>query len=306
MQHTFAHKLQVQKQAKQPAPIHSFKSIPETVEILPLDKLYNPLYQFQPGKWQRQPSYLVFFVTDGDGKYQVDFKEYRLKKGDVAFVAPGQVHRFQKKRTLEGWVILFSGDFFATTPTDKQLLEQSTLFDPARNEAALTFPPRFYVEARFSIQQLHDERQREPDWAQTEILRKHLAFFLWYCERFKRSIQPAAFHDHYLTPYIQFKQILETHLNAQRSVAFYAQQLHISTKSLNRISHAQLKKNAKSCIDEAVLIEIKRTLIQSNKTIQSVCDYFHFDDPANFVKYFKKMTGMTPGVFKSTFRGHEF
>lgn len=50
-----------------------------------------------------------------------------------------------------------------------------------------------------------------------------------------------------------------------------------------------------------MVLEIKRALATSNASVQEITYTFGFDEPTNFVKYFKKHTGYSPAQFRNMY-----
>ncbi|QIX83202.1 AraC family transcriptional regulator [Chryseobacterium indologenes] len=49
--------------------------------------------------------------------------------------------------------------------------------------------------------------------------------------------------------------------------------------------------------DEKIILEAKKLLIRSDQSVAEIARMFTYD-PSNFSKFFKKMTGCTPGEFR--------
>ncbi|WP_136809986.1 helix-turn-helix domain-containing protein [Desulfosediminicola flagellatus] len=97
-----------------------------------------------------------------------------------------------------------------------------------------------------------------------------------------------------------FKKHLVEHHTATKSVKDYALMLNISPKHLNIICKSFSGVTAKQYIDTFMVTEIKRALATSDDLVQKISDEFGFDEPTNFVKYFKKHTGQCPAQFRKT------
>jgi AraC family transcriptional regulator, transcriptional activator of pobA len=281
-----------------PTSLQSFGQAPASLVPLGLDVIYNPLFQFRALQWQMLPCYQILFITDGEGHHWVDGRQIALRKGDVLFLAPGQAQRFYKIRNLEGWALLFPADFVAPVPSDQHLLATTPLFDAAHSGRQLYFPPRDYVGIRFILQQITEEFQRPADWAQAEMLRKYLGLFLWFCERYCRQQMPRNSRTTYLEAHARLRSLLYTYAQTERQVEFYAEKMEFSTKSLNRVTYSVSGQNAKTYIDTWVTLEIKRQLLCTQASVRALSEHFHFDEPGNFIKYFKKMSGHTPSEFR--------
>lgn len=99
----------------------------------------------------------------------------------------------------------------------------------------------------------------------------------------------------------QFKKNLGKQITSTRSVKDYAEMLGISTKHLNTICKAVSGSTTKQYIDTFMIIEIKRLLATSDNSVQELSYAFGFEEPTNFVKYFKKHSGLSPSQFKKHF-----
>lgn len=58
--------------------------------------------------------------------------------------------------------------------------------------------------------------------------------------------------------------------------------------------------SAKEWIDRALITRIKIELRHTDKSAAQIAEEMHFANPSFFSKYFRRLTGMTPGVFKKT------
>lgn len=66
----------------------------------------------------------------------------------------------------------------------------------------------------------------------------------------------------------------------------YAGMLHITPGHLNKICKQHLKKNASSIIKERILLEAKRIVLYSDKTITEIAYELNFEDSSNFSRFF--------------------
>jgi AraC-like DNA-binding protein len=99
-----------------------------------------------------------------------------------------------------------------------------------------------------------------------------------------------------------FTTLLEANFNKTRSANFYASELGVTYKHLNTISKALVNKTAKTVIDDYVILQAKRNLINSSIKSTQLAYKLGFEDATNFTKYFKKNTGLTPKSFKNAIK----
>ena len=95
-----------------------------------------------------------------------------------------------------------------------------------------------------------------------------------------------------------FIRCLYENYRTERSVSFYAAQLHITPKYLTTIIKSVSGRSATEWIDEYVILEAKNLLRYSSMSIQEVAYTLNFPNQSFFGKYFKHHTGMSPTQYK--------
>lgn len=90
------------------------------------------------------------------------------------------------------------------------------------------------------------------------------------------------------------------HCKHSSDVAFYAEQLNVTTRYLAQVTRKISGKTPKNLIDEHVLRHAEVMLRGSDSPVQEVADSLGFSSQAHFSKFFKKMKGITPSEFRNT------
>lgn len=98
----------------------------------------------------------------------------------------------------------------------------------------------------------------------------------------------------------RFVSLVKEHCASERSVAFYADKLCISTRYLAAIIHNTRQVSAKSLIDRAVVLEIKNRLQSTDLSVQEIAYQLHFPDQSYLGRFFKKHTGQSPSAFRNS------
>jgi len=96
----------------------------------------------------------------------------------------------------------------------------------------------------------------------------------------------------------EFKNLVNTHSVAERSVKFYAGQLCITPKHLTEIVKDVTGKTASEWIEEAVVLEAKALLQNQQLTVAQIADLLHFADQSAFSRFFRKSLGFSPTAYK--------
>ena len=87
-------------------------------------------------------------------------------------------------------------------------------------------------------------------------------------------------------------------------MAPYAARLGCSEKSLTRAALQVTDRSAKTVITERLVLEAKRLLAHTLLPVATIGDQLGFAEATNFVKFFRRETGLTPGAFRADQRGH--
>lgn len=97
----------------------------------------------------------------------------------------------------------------------------------------------------------------------------------------------------------KFINLVHTYCVTQRDVAFYAEQLCISTRYLSSITQQIGKVSAKEIIDDFLMLELKVALQSTGLSLKEIAEKYHFPDQSFFGRYFKKHTGMSPKEYRT-------
>lgn len=249
----------------------------------------------------RAQFYHILWIEKGSGKHLVDFNPIEIEDNSIIFIPHNCVNVFDKNGTYHGKTILFTNNFFCKNNHDLQFLQSSMLFSDLYTIPKLKVSPH-NAELRIILNSIETEYKRKPDSAQYEILHNMLHVFLLQAEREMRKqgfeeLKPSVSLDYLML----FKDLLEQKFRKDKSVNKYASELSISEKQLHKATTTLLDKTPKQIIDERVLLEAKRLLVHSTQSIKEIAYELGYDEPTNFIKYFRKHTSSTPSEFREKY-----
>jgi AraC-like DNA-binding protein len=84
--------------------------------------------------------------------------------------------------------------------------------------------------------------------------------------------------------------------------SFYAEKLKVSTQKMNQHTRQFLNKTVTELINEKLLIEAKRLLAYSDKSVSEIAYEMNFNDNSYFNKFFKRIEKETPEQFRKRFK----
>lgn len=245
--------------------------------------------------------FALLYIMEGTGNHYIDFKKYPYKKGSLIFISKDQVHAFEQNLERDAFLLLFTEKFLERSSIASNLMQQLSLYNYH------LYPPMINLSEEeiplFSdlILSIRNEYHATNDQLTEEVIQSSLKILLCKAERIRKKNRQAEPQSKYQEEFLNFQKLLNHHLPKERSVQFYADALSFSTKKLNRITQDIMKQSAKHYIDEHMVIEMKRLLMNTSLGIKEIAYKSGFDDPTNFVKYFKKNTKQTPVQFRKSF-----
>lgn len=98
----------------------------------------------------------------------------------------------------------------------------------------------------------------------------------------------------------KFNLLVEGHFKTEHSVSFYAGQLYKSPKTLSNLFAIFNQKTPSQIIQERIIIEAKRLLSYTDKSVKHITFELGFEDVAYFSSFFKKNAGLSPSDFRNS------
>jgi AraC family transcriptional regulator, transcriptional activator of pobA len=273
--------------------------LPLEIEVLPIADTVLKYHQTITTP-HRAEFYHIFWVQKGTAEYLVDFEPVKLKAGSFLFVNKDRVQAIDHSSKHDGKLLLFTDSFFGKTEEDAKYLHSSILFND------LLDIPVIYVKANSSLQTIFNAIETEltkyNDPYHFDLLHNLLHNLLLLAERERRGqgfreIAKGADLDYA----VLFTDLLSVQFKTHKSVSGYASQMNVSEKRLTNATTKTMGKSPKTIIDERVMLEAKRLLIHTNFSIKQVGYDLGFEEPTNFIKYFRKHTNKTPIEFRESY-----
>ena len=98
--------------------------------------------------------------------------------------------------------------------------------------------------------------------------------------------------------FLEFQNLVSSNFTKTRKASAYATLLNTTYKQLNALCKSFTNKTAKEYIDHFVVLQAKRLMVMSNLPIKQTAYECGFSEETNFLKFFKKVAGITPSQFK--------
>ncbi|MDT0559230.1 helix-turn-helix domain-containing protein [Ichthyenterobacterium sp. W332] len=271
-------------------------------EIVPIEKIITNKHKFDhdPEQPHQLKFYNLIFFTEGTGRHFVDFEWYTVNKNSLLYLTKEQVNAFEFKSTLKGYCLVFSERFFVNSfahlPNDFVF----RLFNPQLFSPLIQIPEDSEFKTYFKL--LQQEYNRKQIFNHKAIVESLFIILLSKAEQLKQHQTKHIKESSQLRLFQRFTRKLDDQFTFQRSAEYYAQELAVSYKHLNYVCKALINKTAKQVINDFIILQAKRNLINSNLKSSELAYKLGFEAPTNFTKYFKKYTGLTPNSFKKSIK----
>jgi AraC family transcriptional activator of pobA len=251
---------------------------------------------------QRNNYYSLIWITGGTGTMKADFAEHAFEKGMLFSFSPYQPYLFLA-RNLKGVALHFHPDFFCIHKHQTEVACNGVLFNNIYQ------PPYTVIDDTTGsilmglITQMKTEMTRNA-LAQYEILVSYLKIFLITASRLKAEQQPKAAEAlaDIKEPFIlqNLKDAIELDFRRKHSPSDYAETLNISAKALAKITKSYFNKTLTELISERIIIEAKRELYLTKKTIKEIAYELGYEDEHYFSRFFKSNAEVSPQLYRET------
>lgn len=243
---------------------------------------------------------LLVVFTHGKARHLIDFEWHEVGENTVLHLSKGQINAFEFTTSIAGFIIPFTDDYLSyqmsMLPKTKLIgLFNSQVFSPMIEISEISEIANY---TRLLHKEFHVENAAV---TKQSICNALFAIIFSKLEALKQVALDHLDSSRHLEEFLEFRSLLATQYTESRNADFYADQMHISYKHLNNICKNMVDLTAKQVIDQFVVLEAKRKLINSTVRSTQLAYLLGFEEATNFVKYFKKHTGLTPNTFKNRY-----
>lgn len=256
----------------------------------------------------------LFFTRDRFNKYftiawntgesqavTIDGYEYEFPANSLLTLLFNQSFSFENSASIIAWQ--FNREFYCIIDHDSEVSCVGFLFSSTDH---------LFVKlndlAQQKLQLLSDvfiEEFKTSDSIQNEMLLVLLKRLIIYVTRLARlgyapakKLQDERFHI-----IRKFNLLVEKNFKSQHSVSFYAEQLCKAPKTLSNLFAIFNQKTPSHIIQERIIVEAKRLLCYTDRSIKHITFELGFEDVSYFSNFFKKNTGVSPSDFRNLPKG---
>lgn len=252
---------------------------------------------------QRNNYFSLIWVKEGKGTLKADFAAYDFNANTLFAFSPYQPYMIATDEPIKGVAIYFHSEFFCIYKHHKEVSCNGVLYNNIYNPPFVVVDQPSGSTFEMLCDQIRTEMQN-PDLAQYELLVSYLKIFLITAARLKTQQQPeaAAVPADQKEPFIlqKLKDAIEENFKSKHSPSDYAELLYITPKALGKITKSYFNKTLSSLINERIIIEAKRELYLTNKTVKEIAYELGYEDEYYFSRFFKVNADVSPQLYRET------
>lgn len=250
--------------------------------------------QFKHGP-MLMPEMRVIIVTQGWVEPTINLKPCHFEAGQLVFVGRnGIIQAEHASDDVRGIGFSLSDDLFSLavgSHLPKAFDGHLRDFNFPLSAEEFDFLDRIHYLLYQNMQQTEHDAQ---------VTLSLISSFLWYINQLWRQYETITrqTQTHEQRIFSDFIQLVNRDAPRQHQVEYYASQLCLAPRYVSTLIRQVSGKPPKEWIDEALLTHIKIELRHTDKTVAQISDDTNFPNPSFFSKFFKRLTGMTPGEYR--------
>ena len=244
--------------------------------------------------------HVLLFVARGECTHLVDFEPVACKRGALLAIQPAQAHRFGSGQQWDGWIVLFPPEFllFANTSASDSEFRVAAGLESLPQPIWLREHELRVMTAAIGQMQKDSLIAAPPETVHALLRHQMYALLLRLAALHHRQQAQGNTTTVAMRRFKALQRLVEKRFSQWHGVAQYASRRGCSQKSLARAAMEGAGVNAKDFITSRINLEAKRLLAHTVLPIAVIGEQLGFQEPTNFVKFFRREVGCTPGQFR--------
>jgi len=248
----------------------------------------------------RHDFFEVLYLLKGSGYHVIDGNKYEIKPPCVFFMSPGQAHKLELSNDIEGYIFIFTADFYLLNRSNQNSLIEFPFFytihqdNPPlllEKESDTRFLETLFRQSIAEIKQVGDYTP--------EMLRSILDLILTTCAARYQVYENVLNKGKGQILVKRFFHLVEENHQKNLSLSDYSGMIGVTPNHLTQTVKLLTGKTSSQIIKSKQLMEIKRLLVHTNLSVSEIANQLNFDDQSYFTKFFKRETGITPIQYRT-------
>ena len=258
------------------------------VELYHMPEFFEKLNGMETDRMHLHGFYEIIYFQEGGGVHYVDFNQYPISPGSLFLISPGQIHSFDARHDQKGIVLKVCAE----------------LFDDYLSVPYVAVPESGCEPLMLLFTAIEEELQNADAIGHREALRSLVKLLMVRIRRCRNETEAGRSGSLKVShsSFIAFRKLVEENYAREHTVKDYARRMNVTTKTLTLYVKECSSSTPLELINSRIILEAKRLLRYSVLSVKEIAFRLGFDDPAYFVKFFKRNVKQSPADFRESFQ----
>jgi AraC-like DNA-binding protein len=236
-------------------------------------------------------------IIRGEADININLQDRHLTSGTLVYIGPGTI--IHPKR-LSPDLRIYGMGLFSNFPMPFAQGQMPSAFNGQVRDFLLPASEKDIATAQHILDTIWQTVHASDDYHRPTVTALVAAQMHHYDQLFlQQADQQARSRSHEQRIFDRFLQLVTQHCAEHHQIGYYAERMCLTERYLSTVVRQTSGVTAKDWIDRALITRIKIELHHTDKPAAQIADEMHFANPSFFSKYFRRLTGMTPGEYKS-------
>ena len=236
-------------------------------------------------------------IMSGEAEINFNLQDRHLTSGTLVYLGPGTIIH---PKYLSPDLRIFGMALFTKFPMPFAQGQMPSAFNGQVRDFQLPASEEDIATARHILDTIWQTVHASDDYHRPTITALVAAQMHHYDHLFhQQADQLASSRSREQTIFDRFLQLVTQHCSEHHQIGYYAERMCLTERYLSTVIRKTSGTTAKDWIDRALITHIKIELRHTDKPVAQIADEMHFANPSFFSKYFRRLTGMPPGEYKS-------
>ncbi|SHG00922.1 transcriptional regulator, AraC family [Flavobacterium segetis] len=227
---------------------------------------------------------------------KVDGQEKQFQINEIVFLT--EFHTIEIIDIHKVRLVRFNRAFYCISDHDSEVGCKGILFFGASQVPKIAIPI-LELEKFDTLWKMFSIEMESIDDLKNEMLQMMLKRLLILCTRiYKEQTELTSFDRNQLDIVREYNYLVEKYFKTKHQVADYAVLLNRSPKTLSNLFKKFGKKSPLQVIQDRKILEARRLLQYSDKSIKEIAYEIGYEDIQTFSRFFKKIEGISPSNYK--------
>lgn len=249
-------------------------------------------------QFQNKTKFYTIVWNKGESQIvKIDNVDYVFPSNALLPIMMGQTFFFENPKNIVGWQ--FNREFYCVVDNDPEVGCVGFLFYGPSPTMFINLDS-ISKDKMVNIEQQFVEEFQSNEDIKYQMLRVMLVWLIINITRLAKKQylnKNADLHSNYGL-IRRFNLLVEIHFKQQHKVSYYAELLNKSPKTISNLFLTYSRKRPLQTIQERLVLEAKRQLLYSRKSVKEVAHDLGFKDASQFSRFYKRQTCQSPSTVK--------